>query len=296
MLEGTFFIEGAIRMKIYINGKYYSKEDACISVYDHGLLYGDGVFEGMRVYNGKIFKLQEHIDRLYQSAHTLMMSIPLSREEMCRANNDTVAENTFTDGYIRLIVTRGVGSLGLNPFICKEPQIIIIYDKIQLYPDEFYENGLKIVTVPTLRIHDGFVPARVKSLNYLNNIMGKIEAINAGVIEALMLNDQGFVSECTGDNVFIIQDKVLHTPPVQSGILEGITRNVIFDIAGALGYEVRTTEMTRYDLFNADECFLTGTAAGVIPVISVDGRIVGDGTPGAITRELISKYNDLTLA
>jgi branched-chain amino acid aminotransferase len=280
-------------MKIYINGKFYSKKDAAISVYDHGLLYGDGVFEGIRVYGGRVFKLKEHIDRLFASAKAIMLKIPLTRAKLIEDVKLTVRLNGLKDAYVRLVVTRGPGTLGLNPFNCSAPQIIIIVDKIVLYPKTFYENGLSVITVPTQRNLAEAVNPRIKSLNYLNNIMAKIEAFNSGVHEAIMLNAQGYVAECTGDNIFIVKDGALKTPPLYVGVLEGITRDEIISIAGRFGIEVVEAVFTRYEVFNADECFLTGTAAEVIPVVKVDGRPIGNGKPGKFTRRLMTAFHEL---
>src|SRR6185436_13966028 len=283
-----------IRMKVYIDGKFYDERDAKVSVFDHGLLYGDGIFEGIRAYNGRVFKLKEHIDRLFYSAKAILLSIPLSHEEMMRAVVSTCRENQIRDGYIRLIVTRGVGGLGLNPNRCKHPSVIIIADKIQLYPVEMYERGLDIITVPTVRnLHSALNPA-IKSLNYLNNILAKIEANNGGCEEAIMLNAEGFVSEGTGDNVFIIKGGQLFTPPLSAGALYGITRAVVIDMAREASLTVSEPNLTRYDFFNADECFLTGTGAELIPVVKIDGRVIGTGKPGPITLSLIQKYRALT--
>ncbi|MGC8828515.1 MAG: branched-chain-amino-acid transaminase [Verrucomicrobiia bacterium] len=281
-------------MKIYIDGKYYDENNAKISVFDHGLLYGDGVFEGIRAYNKRIFKLKEHIERLFYSAKAILLTIPMSPSEMSRAVIETCRENKIVDGYIRLVVTRGVGTLGLDPNKCKKPSVIIIADKIQLYPQEVYEKGMKIITVPTTRnLHNALNPA-IKSLNYLNNILAKIEAINAGVEEAIMLNSEGFVAECTGDNIFIIKENSIYTPPLYAGALRGITRAVVLDIATDIGLRVVETNLTRYDLFNADECFLTGTAAELVPVTKIDGRVIGDGIPGPLTKKLLDKFHSLT--
>lgn len=278
-------------MKIYINGTFYSKRDAKVSVYDHGLLYGDGVFEGIRAYNGRIFKLREHVDRLFESANTIMLTIPNTREGMMRDILRTVKANNLKDAYIRVLVTRGMGKLGLNPFICTGPRIIIIADKIVLYPKTFYQNGLSVITVPTQRNFAEAVNPRIKSLNYLNNIMAKIEAINAGVPEAIMLNSSGMVAECTGDNIFVVKKGVVKTPPLYIGVLEGITRNTIIELASACGFEVSEEVLTRHDIYIADECFLTGTAAEVIPVVKVDSRIIGDGRPGRVTRKLMNAFH-----
>ncbi|MBM3833472.1 MAG: branched-chain-amino-acid transaminase [Verrucomicrobia bacterium] len=281
-------------MKIYIDGKYYSEQNAKISVFDHGLLYGDGIFEGIRAYNGRVFKLKEHIDRLFYSAKAILLTIPLTHAEMIRAVVDTCRRNKLRNGYIRLVVTRGVGTLGLNPNKCKRPSVIIIADKIQLYPAEYYERGLEIITVPTVRnLHSALNPA-IKSLNYLNNILAKIEANNGGCEEAIMLNAQGFVAECTGDNLFVVKGDRLVTPPLTSGALYGITRGVVIQLAQRAGMSVAETDLTRYDLFNADECFLTGTGAELIPVVKIDGRVIGSGKPGPITKSLVQKYHELT--
>ncbi len=281
-------------MKIYIDGKYYDERNAKVSVFDHGLLYGDGIFEGIRAYNGRVFKLKEHIDRLFCSAKAILLTIPMSHSAIMRAVVDTCRANKLRDGYIRLVVTRGVGTLGLNPNRCKRPSVIVIADKIQLYPESFYTRGMEIVTVPTTRnLHNAVNPA-IKSLNYLNNILAKIEANNAGCEEAIMLNAGGFVAECTGDNVFIVKDGQLFTPPLSAGALYGITRRTVMDIAVESGYPVSEPNLTRYDLFNADECFLTGTGAEIVPVTKIDGRIIGRGRPGRVTRELEEKYHALT--
>jgi len=281
-------------MKIYINGRYYTEKTATVSVFDHGLLYGDGIFEGIRAYNGRVFKLKEHIDRLFHSAKALLLHIPLSHEEMMRAVVETCRKNRLRDAYIRLVVTRGPGTLGLNPNRCIRPQIIIIADKIQLYPPALYARGLDIVTVPTTRNLINAVNPAIKSLNYLNNILAKIEANNAGVEEAIMLNSQGYVAECTGDNLFIVKNDELLTPPLTAGALYGITRGVVMEIGRAAGLRVRETDLTRYDLFIADECFLTGTGAELIPVVKIDGRVIGKGRPGRVTRGLVRRYHDLT--
>src|SRR3954454_6130939 len=280
-------------MKIYIDGKYCDEQSAKISVFDHGLLYGDGIFEGIRAYHGRVFKLKEHIDRLFYSAKAILLSMPLSHEEMMRAVVATCRRNQIRDGYIRLVVTRGVGGLGLNPNRCKRPSVIVIADKIQLYPVEFYERGLDIVTVPTVRnLHSALNPA-IKSLNYLNNILAKIEANNSGCEEAIMLNSEGYVAECTGDNLFILKAGSLLTPPLSAGALYGITRQVVIDMAVELGLKVGEPNLTRYDVFNADECFLTGTGAEIVPVVKVDGRVIGPGKPGQVTRDLVKRYHQL---
>lgn len=281
-------------MKIYINGKFYNEKTAKISVFDHGLLYGDGVFEGIRIYHGRVFKLDEHIERLFFSTKSLLIELPWSAADLKQAILLTCRRNRLQDGYIRMLVTRGTGTLGLNPFKCQNPSLIIIADKIQLYPKEFYEKGLAITTVPTTRnLHSALNPA-IKSLNYLNNILAKIEAIQAGCEEAIMLNAQGFVAECTGDNLFITRGRRVFTPPLSAGALYGITRNTVIELARQNGLEVAECNLTRYDLFIADECFLTGTGAEVVPVVKIDGRTIGNGRPGPITRDLVKAYHSLT--
>jgi branched-chain amino acid aminotransferase len=281
-------------MKVYIDGKYYDEKNAKVSVFDHGLLYGDGIFEGIRAYNGRVFKLKEHIDRLFYSAKALLLEIPISHAAIMRAVVETCRKNNLRDGYIRLVVTRGVGTLGLNPNRCKRPSVIVIADKIQLYPPSMYEKGMAIVTVPTTRNHHNAVNPAIKSLNYLNNILAKIEANIAGVEEAIMLNTAGYVAECTGDNIFILKGGQMFTPPLSAGALYGITRGVVMDLARADGITVTEPDLTRYDLFNADECFLTGTGAELIPVTRIDGRVIGTGKPGAITKRLVKQYHELT--
>ncbi|HOM16259.1 MAG TPA: branched-chain-amino-acid transaminase [Thermoguttaceae bacterium] len=281
-------------MKVFINGQFVPQEEAKISVFDHGLLYGDGVFEGIRSYNGKAFRLQEHLDRLWNSAKAIWLQIPMSKQEMAEAIQEALQLNGVRDGYIRVVVTRGVGTLGLDPNRCSSPQVIIIADKISLYPKEYYENGLEIVTVSTLRNHPAALSPRIKSLNYLNNILAKIEGLQAGCIEALMLNHKGEVAECTGDNIFLVRQGRLFTPPNDAGILEGITRAAVIQLARADGYEVFESPLTKHDVYIADECFLTGTAAEVVPVVKVDSRQIGDGKPGPITRRLIARFHELT--
>ena len=281
-------------MKVFIDGKYYDGRAAKISVFDHGLLYGDGVFEGIRAYHGRVFKLREHIDRLFCSAKAILLNIPMSHAHLMHAVVEACRKNKIHDGYIRLVVTRGVGTLGLNPNRCKNPSVIIIADKIQLYPPAFYQKGMEIVTVPTTRnLHSALNPA-IKSLNYLNNILAKIEANQAGCEEAVMLNAEGFVAECSGDNLFIVKKGVLLTPPLSAGALYGITRGVVMELAEEEGLAVSEPNLTRYDLFNADECFLTGTGAEIVPVVKIDGRVVGTGKPGPITRKLEEEYRTLT--
>ncbi len=281
-------------MKIFIDGKFYDERTAKVSVFDHGLLYGDGIFEGIRIYNGRVFKLKEHIDRLFGSAKAILLEIPMTQEELVKATVETCRKNKLRAGYIRLLVTRGVGNLGLNPRSCKKPSVIIIADKIQVYPPELYARGMDIVTVPTVRnLHSALNPA-IKSLNYLNNILAKIEANNAGVEEAVMLNAEGFVAEGTADNLFIIKNGELFTPPLSAGALYGITRQTVIELAQTVGLKVFEPNLTRYDLFNADECFLTGTGAEIMPVVKIDGRIIGAGKPGKLTRMLVEKYHALT--
>jgi branched-chain amino acid aminotransferase len=281
-------------MKIFIDGKFYNEREAKISVFDHGFLYGDGVFEGIRAYNGRVFKLKEHIDRLFYSAKAILLEIPMSHAKLCEAVIQACRVNKVRDGYIRLVVTRGVGTLGLNPKSCKKPSTVIIAGKIQVYPPEVYAHGIDIVTVPTTRnLHSALNPA-IKSLNYLNNILAKIEANNAGCQNGLMLNAEGFVSECTVDNVFIIKNSDVFTPPLSAGALYGITRQTVIELAGQNGLKVTEPNLTRYDLYNADECFLTGTGAEIMPVIKIDGRVIGTGKPGNLTRKLVGEYRALT--
>lgn len=279
-------------MKVYLNDQWLAQEDAKISVFDHGLLYGDGVFEGIRLYEGRVFKLEEHLDRLAHSAKTILLEYPWSKDYIKEAICETCRKNQLKNGYIRLVITRGTGNLGLNPRLCKNPQLIIIADNIQLYPESYYQSGLKIITAATRRINPAALPPMVKSLNYLNNILAKIEALNAGTMEALMLNDQGNVAECTGDNVFIVQNGSLITPHSSSGALQGITRAVIIEIAQDLEIPVIEGNLTRYDLWNADEFFLTGTAAEVIPVVELDGRFIGSGKPGTVTKRFLEKFKE----
>jgi branched-chain amino acid aminotransferase len=280
--------------KVYITGKLVDKDQATVSVYDHGFLYGDGVFEGIRVYGGKVFLLKEHMDRLYESALAIRLEIPMTKADLTAAVNSTVAANDLKEGYVRLVISRGGGSLGLDPRRTSNPQVVIIADTITLYPAEMYEHGLKLITASTLRNHPQALSARIKSLNYLNNILAKIEGIDAGCVEALMLNHKGEVAECTGDNIFIVTRGVLKTPPVDAGILEGITRNAVIKLAREAKIPVSETTLLRHDLYVADECFLTGTAAEVVPVTSLDGRPIGSGKPGPITRDLLERFKKLT--
>ena len=283
----------AAGFKVWINGTLYDKQDAKVSVYDHGLLYGDGVFEGLRSYGGKVFRLDEHLSRLWNSAKAILLEIPKSRADMARAVNDTLAANGISDGYIRLVVTRGAGTLGLDPNRTANPQVIIITDHIAVYPEELYRNGLEIITASTLRNHPQALNPRIKSLNYLNNILAKIECLQAGCMEALMLNHKGEVAECTADNIFLVRGGVLLTPPTDAGVLEGITREAVIQLARQGGLEVREVSLTRHDVYIADECFLTGTAVEVIAVVKVDNRTIGSGTPGPVTRDLKERFHKL---
>jgi branched-chain amino acid aminotransferase len=277
-------------LKIWLDTGLVDEKDARISVFDHGVLYGDGVFEGIRVYDGKVFELDAHIKRLFESARAIRLSMPMTREELIAAVETTVKANGVGDGYIRLVVTRGVGSLGLNPFTCEKSMLFIIADRIQLYPEELYEKGMKIISATTVRNHPLALPPQVKSLNYLNNILAKIEALDNDVPEAVMYNHEGYVAEATGDNVFIVKNSVIYVPPVEAGSLEGITRAVVIRLARREGLDVIEKNLTRYDLYVCDEFFLTGTAAEVIGVVEIDGRVIGEGTPGPITRLLREKF------
>ena len=277
-------------LKIWLDGKLVDEADAKISVFDHGLLYGDGVFEGIRVYNGRIFELQAHIGRLLQSARVIRLDVPMSEEELIRAVEKTFEANGIIDGYVRLVVTRGAGTLGLNPFVCEDGRLFIIADTVQLYPEELYEKGMRVVSATTVRNHPLAIPPQIKSLNYLNNILAKIEALDNDVPEAIMYNHEGYVAEATGDNVFIVKGGVIYTPPVQAGALEGITRGVVIRLAGEEELEVVEKNLTRCDLYVCDEFFLTGTAAEVIGIAEIDGRVIGDGKPGPITRLLREKF------
>ncbi len=280
-------------MKIYINGKFVPRKDAKVSVFDHGLLYGDGVFEGIRSYKRRVFKLEEHMDRLYETAHTLMIRIPLTQKQMMEAIVATLEKNGISDGYIRVIITRGEGDLGLDPRKCYgKPNVIIIADKITLYARELYNKGMAIITVPTVRNNPEALNPRLKSLNYLNNILAKIEANNSGYAEAIMLDPQGYVAECTGDNIFIVQRGVLSTP--SQGRLQGITRDTVMALAKNSGIVTQERFITRHEVYTADECFLTGTAAEIIPVVKVDGRTIGNGRPGAVTLKMMKMFHSLT--
>jgi branched-chain amino acid aminotransferase len=279
-------------MKIWIDGEYRQKEDACISVFDHGLLYGDGIFEGIRVYSGKVFRLQQHLDRLYKSAKAIMLPIPLTHEELTRVIIDAVKENGNPEAYIRLVVTRGIGDLGMNPRLCSKPTIILIVGSIQFYPEKCYEEGISIMTSSIRRIGPDMIDVRIKSLNYLNNILAKIEANQAGCLEAVLLNSKGYVTECTGDTIFILANGTLKTPPATDQALEGITREVILKLATEAGIPVQETSMTQYDLYTAEECFLSGTGAELMPVVKIDGRIIGAGKPGSLTNKIMSLFQE----
>jgi branched-chain amino acid aminotransferase len=280
-------------MKIWLDETLVDEKDAKISVFDHGLLYGDGVFEGIRFYSGRVFRLEEHIRRLFDSARAILLKLPWTQEQVMQFTVDTIKANGLTDGYVRLVVTRGTGGLGLNPYLCERPSMFIIASTIQLYPEEYYTNGLAIVTCATRRPAPAALMPQVKSLNYLNNVMAKVEAIQAGAMEALMLNEQGYVSECTGDNIFLLKNGTLLTPPVADGALDGVTRHVILQLADQLGIPWKEQTLTRYDIFISDECFLTGTAAEVIPVIALDRRPIGDGKPGPLTLRFIEAFRAL---
>jgi len=281
-------------MKVWIDGQLVDESEAKVSVFDHGLLYGDGVFEGIRMYHNRIFKLREHIERFYSSAKAILLEVPMTPEELTRACVETCKANGLRDGYIRLIVTRGKGTLGLDPRRCPKPSVIIIAATIQLYPEKYYQEGLTIVTVPTTRNLVNSVNPAIKSLNYLNNILARIEANNAGVEEAILLNTDGFVAECTGDNVFIVHKGRLLTPPLSAGALYGITRGTVLDAARDLGIPTGEPQLTRYDVYIADEMFLTGTAAEMVPVVKVDGRVIGDGKPGPVTLRLLQAFRERT--
>lgn len=281
-------------MKIYLNGRFVDESKALVSVFDHGLLYGDGVFEGIRSYNGRIFKLHEHVDRLYESAHTLMLTIPVAKAKMAELVKESLRVNKLRDAYVRLVVTRGVGDLGLDPRKCRRATVFIIADRIKLYPDKLYERGLGLITVATQRNVPEALNPQIKSLNYLNNILGKIEAINAGYEEAIMLSASGYVTECTGENIFAVKGKSLMTPPPYVGVLRGITRGTVMELAESHDLKVREEMLTRHDLYNADEIFLTGTAAEIVPVVTIDGRTIGRGVPGPSTKRLQAAFRQLT--
>ena len=277
-------------LKVWLDGKLVDEADAKISVFDHGLLYGDGVFEGIRIYNGRIFELEAHIKRFYESAKVIRLEIPMNKSKLNSAIEKTVEANGIIDGYIRLVVTRGPGTLGLNPFICEDGRLFIIADNIQLYPEELYEKGMRVISATTVRNHPLAIPPQIKSLNYLNNILAKIEALDNNVPEAIMYNDKGYVAEATGDNIFIVRDGIIYAPPAEAGALEGITRGVVIKLAGEEKLEVIEKNLTRFDLYVCDEFFLTGTAAEVIGIVEIDGRTIGDGRPGPVTKLLGKKF------
>ena len=281
-------------MKVYLNGRFVDQSKAVVSVFDHGLLYGDGVFEGIRSYNGLIFKLHEHVDRLFESAHTIMLEVPMSKARLIDVVKQSLRVNRLRDAYIRLVVTRGVGDLGLDPRKCRRPTVFIIADRISLYPKKLYDEGLALITVATQRNVPEALNPQIKSLNYLNNILGKIEAINAGYEEAMMLSASGYVTECTGENIFVVKRKQLLTPPPYVGVLRGITRGTVMELAAGHDLSVREEMLTRHDLYNADEIFLTGTAAEIVPVVTIDGRRIGAGRPGPATKRLQAAFRQLT--
>lgn len=280
-------------IQVYVNGQFFSKEEAKISVFDHGFLYGDGIFEGIRAYGGRVFRLKEHIDRLYDGARGIMLDIPLTKQEMAEVVLETLRKNELRDAYIRLVVSRGTGDLGLDPRKCPNPTVICITDKIVLYPEQLYNEGMEIITAATRRNRPEGVNPQMKSLNYLNNVMAKIEANLAGVPEAMLLNTEDYVAECTGDNIFIVRDGVLITPPPYVGILVGITRNAIMELAEKIGVKVEEKVFTRFEVFTADECFLSGTAAEAIPVVKVDGRTIANGKPGPVTKKITEAFKEL---
>ncbi len=283
-------------MKIYIDGKYYDRAAARISIFDHGLLYGDGVFEGLRIYGGRVFKLKEHIERLYMSAKAIFLDVPMTADEMGNAVSEAVKVNEKENGYIRLIITRGEGMLGIDPASCARPSVIIIVGDIQMYPGEYYEKGVAIITSSSRRMPSDCLDPRIKSLNYLNNIMAKLEARQAGCLEAVMLNREGFVAECTGDNIFIVKNNELLTPAPYNGALDGITMQTVLELSESIGVKTHQTTMTRYDLYNADECFMTGTGAEIIPVTGIDGRVIGEGKPGNVTRRLVKGFGKIVMS
>jgi branched-chain amino acid aminotransferase len=290
-VDGDLFVGVFVMgLKIWFDGKLVDEKEAKVSVFDHGLLYGDGVFEGIRVYGGKIFEFAAHMKRLYESAKVIRLEIPMDMASLCSAVEETVKANNVADGYIRLVITRGIGDLGLNPFLCRKPSVIIVASSIQLYPDELYEKGLTVISGTTIRNHPLSIPPQVKSLNYLNNILAKIECLDAGADEVIMYNHEGYVAEASGDNVFIVRQGVIYTPPVQAGSLGGITRALVIRLAKENGLEVVEKNLTRFDLYVSDEFFLTGTAAEVIGIVNIDGRVIGDGKPGPVTELLRKKF------
>jgi len=280
-------------LKVFLDGKVVPVSEAKISIFDHCILYGDGVFEGLRSYRGRVFRFEQHLKRLEDSARAIRLQIPMTRQELSDATYETIKANNITDGYIRLVVTRGVGTLGLSPIKTANPSVFIIADQIELYPKELYEKGLAVVCSSVVRNHPNAVSSRIKSCNYLNNILAKIEALDAEVYEAIMFNHLGYVAECTGDNIFLVRDGVVQTPPITAGILEGITRDTVIELIRKRTLPIRETELTRHDLYVADECFLTGSAAEVIPVTKIDGRPISNGEPGPITRQLLDDFKKL---
>jgi branched-chain amino acid aminotransferase len=281
-------------IKVYINGQFFDREEAKVSVFDHGFLYGDGVFEGLRAYSGKIFREKAHIDRLFASARAIALTLPMTPDEISEAMNRTITVNKIEDGYIRLVATRGIGTLGLDAHLCANSQVIVIADHLALYPKEFYEKGLEIVTASTVRINPAALSPQVKSMNYMNNILAKIEGHNAGCEEVLLLNSKGEVAECSGDNIFVVKNEILWTPPTDAGILNGITRCVVLELAKELGIKTKESPMTRYDVYTADEIFLTGSASELIPVVKIDARAIGNGKPGAIFKKLLERFRQET--
>lgn len=280
---------------IYVNGHFVEKDKAVISIYDHGFLYGDGVFEGIRVYEGNVYKLKEHIDRLHESAHSIMLNIPYSKEELQEIIVDTVRKNKLHSAYIRVVVSRGTGDLGLDPRNCEKPTVIVIAEPLSIYSVELYEKGLKVASVANRRSSPDVMNPQIKSLNYLNNILVKLASVQADADEALILNNQGYVTEGSADNIFIVKDGIIKTPPVYLGALEGITRNAIIHIAKEQNIEVKETPFTLHDVYISDEVFLTGTAAEVIPVVTVDDRKIGDGKPGQLTQQLLNDFRKQTV-
>lgn len=291
-------------LKVWLDGQYYDQAEAKVSVFDHGLLYGDGVFEGIRSYKGRVFRLRQHVKRLYDSAKAILLEIPISQDQMIKQIEDTLRVNNLRDSYIRVVVTRGIGDLGLDPRKCPKASVIIITATIQLYPPETYEQGLAVVTAATPISHRENLNPRIKSLNYLAHILAKIEGIQAGVDEVIMMDPAGYVAECSGDNIFVVEGpdkrsggrKILRTPPASAGLLKGITRDAVIELAVDAGYDVREEALTRYDLFVAEECFLTGTAAEIISVVKVDGRTIGAGKAGPVTTDLLGRFRALTLS
>jgi len=280
-------------MQIYIDGAFHDRQNAKISVFDHGLLYGDGVFEGIRVYEGCVFRLREHLERLYESARAIALEIPIPPEAMIDVVVETARRNGRRNAYIRLVVTRGEGDLGLDPHNCKRATVICIVDDVKLYPEELYRQGLKVITASTRQVGPGTFDARIKSLNYLKSVLAKIEARRAGALEAVMLNEEGFVAECTADNIFIVKRGALLTPPLWDGALAGITRGTILELAARMGIPAREERLARFDLFNADECFLTGTGAEIIPVVDIDDRRIGEGVPGPVTMRVLEAFREM---